>query len=290
MVPSPLSRLLHHLQVLRFQCERNATNSPGTDICRLDGDNATSPRTGMHCDLKVSTSVAHYPTGNEMASAEACRQKCCGLDECNCWTWSTRPENSGCWLKHYPNSSVPLVPAEKGLSGGKVKHSNTSTPPFNPTGYAFRNRTIASAGITHVVVWDAMPELQDADRTTRCNVSVDVVTNGKTTTNVSASRSGEDEDVLEHQRRQWAEGRLRQKGSKISDSMRSRSDAAGAVLVVLGNGSIRATTTVFPESPSETIRFPVELYDAPMLFARDDALPIAQPSTSTCTMTRLRVA
>ena len=275
--------------MLRFQCERNATNA-GTDVCHLDGDNASSPRAGMHCDLKVGKYVGNYPASNEMDSAEACRQKCCGVEVCNCWTWSTRPENSGCWLKHYPNASVPLVPAEKGLSGGKVKHSNASTALFNPTGYAFRNRTAATTGITHVVVWDAMPELQDADRKTRCNVSVDIVTNGKTTTNWSASRSDEDEDVLEqqHQHRQRAEGRLRQKGSEISDSVRSRSDPAGAVLVVLGNGSIRATTTVFPESPSETIRFPVELYDAPTLFARDDALPIAQQST--CTMTRLRVS
>ena len=274
MVPSPLSRLLHHLQVLRFQCERNATNS-GTDVCRLDGDNATSPRTGMHCDLKVSTSVAHYPTGNEMASPKACRQKCCGVDECNCWTWSTRPENSGCWLKHYPNSSMPLVPAEKGLSGGKVRHSNSSTPPFNPTGYAFRNRTAATQGITHVVVWDALPQLQDADRKTRCNVSVGIFPNSTTTSWRGSPRRHGYGDVLEQQRqrRQWVERRMRQKDGKVRHSMLSRSAALG-VLVVLGNGSITATTTVFPDSPSETLRFPVELYDAPTLFARSDALPI----------------
>ena len=82
-------------------------------------------------------------------------------------------------------------------------------------------------------------------------------------------------DVLEQprQRREWVERRMRQKGAKLSHSMLSRSDALG-VLVVLGNGSITATTTMFPDSPSETIRFPVELYDAPTLFARADALPI----------------
>ena len=62
-------------------------------------------------------------------------------------------------------------------------------------------------------------------------MGVDIVTDGKATTNWNASRSDEDEDVLEH--RQQAKGRLRQQGSKISDGMRSRRDAAGAVLVVL---------------------------------------------------------
>ena len=250
-----LSHLLDHSQVLRFQCERNATTA-GTDICLLDGDNASSPRAGMHCDLAVAASVAHYAADNAMASAEACRQKCCSVKACNCWTWSTRPENSGCWLKRYPNSSTPLVPADAGLSGGKVQHSNASTPPFNPTGYAFRNRTAASAGITHVVVWDAMPELQDADRTTRCNVSVHILPNI-----TSEDQQG---DVLE-----------RQKGLReTSGSTRGSSDMVDAVFVVLGNGSIRATTTVFPKSSFETVRFSVELYDAPMLFAREDALPI----------------
>ena len=243
--------------MLRFQCERNATNA-GTDICLLDGDNASSPRAGMHCDLSVAVHVAHYPADNAMASAEACRQKCCSVEACNCWTWSTRPENSGCWLERYPNSSTPLVPAEAGLSAGKVKHSNTSIPPFNPVGYAFRNRTIASAGITHVVVWDAMPELQDADRTTRCNVSVDIVPN-------STSR---DEGKVARERRETM--------GNTSDSMPSGGEAIGAAIVVLGNGSIRTTSAVFPNSPFGTVHFPVELYDAPILFARAEALPTMQ--------------
>ena len=59
-----------------FQCTRVPTNGAG--VCKVMGDNATAPKAGVHCDLAHTTSVAHYPDSNEMMSADACRQRCCG--------------------------------------------------------------------------------------------------------------------------------------------------------------------------------------------------------------------
>ena len=113
---------------LNFECTRNATNNGTADFCGLDGDNATSAQAGLglHCDLARTASVAHFARGNEMASGEACRQRCCSTAACNCWTWSTREANEGCSLKHYDleNASATqpiLVPANGSTGPGGSK-------------------------------------------------------------------------------------------------------------------------------------------------------------------------
>jgi len=146
------------------------------------------------------------------------------------------------------------VPAEAGLNAGKVAHSNASFVPFNPIGFAFRNTSVAAAGITHVVVWDALPHLQDGDRLTRCNV---------TATLANASDGGAAADG----------------GAADGDTPA----ATDAWLVVLGNGSVyeqppSSHGPVFPSSPLEPITFEATVYDAPLLVARRDAIPAWTPA------------
>ena len=63
-------------------------------------------------DGKKITYKVIGPLNNEMASGEACRQRCCSLATCNCWTWSTLAANEGCWLKHYdPRNASDSSPA-----------------------------------------------------------------------------------------------------------------------------------------------------------------------------------
>eukprot|EP00912_Choanoflagellata_sp_UC4_P002313 UC4_evm2s1456 len=160
---------------LNFKCTRNATNSNSQSICETVADNFTKPLHGMHCDLERSTNVAHYPISNEISGPKSCLEQCCSLKTCNCWTWSTLPVNSGCWLKHYDNGSSPLVPANgstgAGGYGGVVAQAANRSGPFNPMGYTFSNITVSPHSTTHVVVWDAVP-LQDSDHKTECNISV----------------------------------------------------------------------------------------------------------------------
>ena len=149
-----------------------------------------------------------------------------------------------------------------GLSAGTVAHGNGSAPtPFNPTGYAFRNTSTSLAGITHVVVWDALPVMQDANRVTRCNVTVTLATH------LDAAAS---------------EPTSSKTSAVASVSEPSASDVR---LVVLGNGSVyEQDSAVFPlpylaaDVPLPPIRFELDLYDAPILVARGDALPGYMPS------------
>ena len=193
-----------------------------------------------------------------MVLAIRCNDQCAssGTAACNCWTWSTRSENAGCWLKNYsagPNATTPLLPADTGLFAGTVAQWNNSVPePFNPVGYAFRNTSAAGGGITHVVVWDALPELQDADRVTRCNVTVAM------DTAVPAPGT-------------WAPHT--EPPTVRGPELR---------LIVLGNGSVYELNGVDRHvasgAPQSTVRFELDLYDAPILVARGDAVPGYTPT------------
>ena len=140
--------------VFAFECERQ----PGTPTpapCPASA-HATPPQPRMHCDLKNTTHLGMQRT----ADAEQCRRSCCGNAQCNCWAFSSGGYNAGCWLQ---NSPAPLQPiSNENISGGTIDRVGPPAPPgqavegFAPVGYAFRNRTVSSAGeITHIVVWDA---------------------------------------------------------------------------------------------------------------------------------------
>ena len=138
-----------------FDCERKPSNAT-PPACPASA-HATPPQAGMHCNLKNTT---HLGGAAKAKDAAECQSMCCGTPRCSCWAFSTGGRNVGCWLQDSP---VPLQPtSDKNVCGGKVTpHTGPSSghavEGFEPVGHAFRNRSAAPDGITHVVVWDASP-------------------------------------------------------------------------------------------------------------------------------------
>jgi hypothetical protein len=120
-------------------------------------------------------------------------------------------------------------------------------------GYAFRNTSVTGTGITHVVVWDAGGNMRVQDRVSNCNVTVAVNDAGAA-----------DSDAVGGRKR------------GISDVKRWEEDGGGVVVVVvtLANGTVvpAAPGAIFPSSGGSAW-FNVNLYDAPIVIAREDAIP-----------------
>eukprot|EP00041_Stephanoeca_diplocostata_P016170 m.315804 g.315804 ORF g.315804 m.315804 type:complete len:212 (-) comp20280_c1_seq8:104-739(-) len=88
---------------------------------------------GHHCDLD---GAVHLPNGHLLTdTAETCRQACCDMDPCDCWTYSTDTTTKGCWLMQ---QSAPLQPKSNCTAGQLVQprpHNNTPSVPFSPVAY-----------------------------------------------------------------------------------------------------------------------------------------------------------
>jgi hypothetical protein len=220
-----------------FNCTRS-TKAPNNCAAQ---QSASTPVFGRHCDYANSTVVGHVAG---LPDAAACQNTCCGKKGCTCWTWSPPPAyNQGCWMF---NSSVPNLPMPHMTTGWVVRNSSASMPaPFVPMGYAFRNTSTTTSGITHAVVLDATTVLND-DRATQCNVTVSL----PPTSSASA-------------------GSIPRMGGGIS-----------ALKVLLTNGTVFEATSipgssgaVFPTDPTAPVAFSVDLFDAPTLIVREDAMP-----------------
>ena len=222
-----------------FDCERKPSNAT-PPACPASA-HATPPQAGMHCNLKNTT---HLGGAAKAKDAAECQSMCCGTPRCSCWAFSKGGSNEGCWLQDSP---VPLQPtSDKNVCGGKVTpHTGPSSghavEGFEPVGHAFRNRSAAPDGITHVVVWDASPgcngavcdTIRENDRLTRCSVRV--------TTGAFDEREGVDESP--------------------------------ALTVMLSNGTVHE----MPESAARfrggAVELDIHLYDAPLLVVQSDAMP-----------------
>ena len=175
------------------------------------------------------------------------------------WTWSANPPvNAGCHLLRYPNASLPLWPAKPGLSGGLVaQHGSGNYTPFHPSGYAFRNTSATTnpGAVTHVVVWNALPVLHDADRLTRCTVTV---------TPAAAAAGGE--------RGASAAGGGAARGG--SDPARRIRPGGSCWVGVPSMGNRRwPATLLWGGGGWGGTRFELVLYDSPILVVRADAMP-----------------
>eukprot|EP00041_Stephanoeca_diplocostata_P016169 m.315787 g.315787 ORF g.315787 m.315787 type:complete len:273 (-) comp20280_c1_seq6:104-922(-) len=116
-----------------FTCSNGHTYQGNHDeipkLCR-DSHPALS---GHHCDLD---GAVHLPNGHLLTdTAETCRQACCDMDPCDCWTYSTDTTTKGCWLMQ---QSAPLQPKSNCTAGQLVQprpHNNTPSVPFSPVAY-----------------------------------------------------------------------------------------------------------------------------------------------------------
>jgi hypothetical protein len=152
-------------------------------------------------------------------------------------------------------------------------HRNHSAPlpppPFVPIGFAFRNKSAIGNAITHVAVWDATSSMLENDRITRCNVTVMPAKLSAVTPKALAAPaesaklvSASHEDVTDR------ESPLRRRSSR-------------ALTIMLPNGTIALATAVpgrekepiFPTARGQAVRFSVDLFDVPLLLAREDAIP-----------------
>ena len=132
------------------------------------------------------------------------------------------------------------------LTSGLVVRNASAPPiaPFYPTGYAFRNTSATKVGITHVVVVDTTTMMSE-DRLTRCNVTV--------------------------MPPQTADATNAAQANAVWQPLR----------IWLTNGTVFDATPVSPHTPNQVfpadatapISFALELFDAPTLVARSDALP-----------------